>query len=144
MATIEEAEYKIYSRPSHDIEDDDNVKITEDNKDKQMIDEALKRIRKRNITNTKDYTWELMHKEYKYHQKQNGNKKKNEIIKQKLSQLIEEKQNEMCPLGHCYWESGNKCIKGNPCVMCGTMKRTKGCNGCYYYTKQTLGQNDWR
>ena len=53
-----------------------------------MIDDAFKRIRDRNITNTKDYTWQLMVKEYKIHQKQNENKKKNE--KQRLSQLIDQ------------------------------------------------------
>ncbi len=63
-----------------------------------MIDEAFKRIRNRKITNTKDYTWELMQKEYEYYEKQNKNMKKNK--KETLSKLINDSHNEMCRMGH--------------------------------------------
>eukprot|EP01084_Bolivina_argentea_P287663 493606_1 len=93
MATVEKP-LKVYSRPKDDIEDDEKAKIDADNEDKKLIDKAFQRIRDRNITNTKDYTWELMAKEYKIHEKQNENKKKNE--KQRLSQLIGKTAKTMC------------------------------------------------
>ncbi len=65
-----------------------------------MIFDLFDRIRERGITNTKELTWKIMAKEYKYENNKNINEKKeneNEKIKEttQISQLIDERSEDI-------------------------------------------------
>eukprot|EP01084_Bolivina_argentea_P264615 448275_1 len=76
----------------------------EDEEDQNTIFSALKRMRERGITDTNQFTWQLVHNENvnenknEYDEKQNN--KQNNNKQKKLSQLIDVNNNEMCKYGH--------------------------------------------
>eukprot|EP01084_Bolivina_argentea_P118051 209540_1 len=105
--TMQQNAMSIKSQRKQRIEENkQQEKIEEDNKDIQIIFEALSRMRKRGITDTSEFTWKIMYNEHKqnkndknnnnvlnYDEKENENKKINK--NKKISQLIDVKYNQM-------------------------------------------------
>eukprot|EP01083_Nonionella_stella_P252172 869190_1 len=133
--------------------------IEEDNKDQTIIFDALARMRKRGITDTSEFSWTIMYNEYKYNNKNdkndNNNKnglnydeKENENKKikqnQRLSQLINVKNDEMCQYGHGGYFYGDKNkIVDSKCIVCGSMDETEYCQDCVWYDEDRTGK-DWK
>eukprot|EP01084_Bolivina_argentea_P149868 261749_1 len=124
--------------------------LEEDNKDKQIIFDALNRIRDRGITNTNEFTWGIMYYEHKnsndkeYNnsdEKQNENKKINS--KNRISQLTNTKYDEMCRYGHGDFRGNKKIIGDSKCFMCGSMNERKYCFHCICYDYDRTGK-DWK
>eukprot|EP01084_Bolivina_argentea_P149869 261750_1 len=119
--------------------------LEEDNKDKQIIFDALNRIRDRGITNTNEFTWGIMyyehkkenHKQYNNDEKQNENNKINNKInkKDRISQLIDTKYDEMCRFGHGFFVDNKEDIGDSKCIKCGSMNERKHCLDCIYYDR---------
>eukprot|EP01084_Bolivina_argentea_P118053 209542_1 len=99
-------------------------KIEEDNKDKEIIFSALSRIRERGITDTNEFTWEIMYYENKNNNNNDNDEKENENKKanknNKISQLINLNYNKMCQYGHGNFGVKKQNIRDSKC-MCGSM-----------------------
>eukprot|EP01083_Nonionella_stella_P252171 869188_1 len=132
--------------------------IEEDNKDQTIIFDALSRMRQRGITNTSEFSWKIMYNEYKYNNKNdkndNNNKnglnydeKENENKKikqnQRLSQLINVKNDEMCQYGHGEFDDDEDDIVDSKCIICGSMDERKYCDDCVRYDEDRTGK-DWK
>eukprot|EP01084_Bolivina_argentea_P203848 348098_1 len=125
----------------------------EDKKDTHTIFDALKIIRDRGITNTKELTWEIMYSEHqnendkkynnydeKQDEKQNETKQINK--NERISQLVNTKYNEMCKYGHGqYWDNDKKRIGDNKCIMCDSIEERKCCVDCFYYDRDRTGND---
>eukprot|EP01083_Nonionella_stella_P219424 786023_1 len=81
--TMQQNAMDITSQRKERISENKQQEIEEDNKDKQIMFEALDRIRERGITNTSEFTWEIMYYENKYknNKKKKTNKNKKNLIK---------------------------------------------------------------
>eukprot|EP01083_Nonionella_stella_P213687 770502_1 len=140
MSTAEEAEQKLQLD-----EEAQKVQLSqieqEDQKDRMVIYEALGRMRKRGVTDTKKFTWKLVWNENKNEYENNENDEKdgknntNDKEKQqqqqkeeRLSQLININKKEMCSYGHAgklTWEDSE-----HKCIICGYKKEIKYCEDC--------------
>eukprot|EP01084_Bolivina_argentea_P021293 39553_1 len=92
-------------------------------------------MKERGITDTKQFTWQLVYNENKneYDEKENNynNNKKQNNKQEKLSQLIDVNNNKMCKYGHgTYWMNCE-----DKCIICGSKKEIKYCYDCYLYAK---------
>eukprot|EP01084_Bolivina_argentea_P022828 42457_1 len=110
--------------------------IEEDKNDQMSIFKALDRMRKRGLTNTKHFTWQLVYKENEIEYKYNKKDEKQE----RISQLIDEKNKQMCKLGHGEWADDVE--EANKCVSCGSKKEIKCCCDCWNYTTFNKGNDN--
>eukprot|EP01084_Bolivina_argentea_P118050 209539_1 len=72
--TMQQNAMDIKSQRQQRIEENkEQEKIEEDNKDINIIFEALSRMRERGITDTSEFTWKIMHNEHKHNNKNDNN-----------------------------------------------------------------------
>eukprot|EP01084_Bolivina_argentea_P095376 171489_1 len=114
-----------------------NEFANDDQKDEEIVIEALKRMRKRG-RNIRTFMWQTMY-ELCY---QNEEENKQEIVDEKtkedyqthISQLTDTRHTQMCKYGHGRF----KRYKGNDrCIRCSSMEGRRYCNDCYEHKENS-------
>eukprot|EP01084_Bolivina_argentea_P095377 171492_1 len=140
----------IKSQRKHRAMMNQNEFSNDDQKDEEIVIEALKRMRKRG-RNIRTFMWQTMY-ELCY---QNEEENKQEIVDEKtkedyqthISQLIDTRHAQMCKYGHGWFRDED--IGNDKCIQCSSMKGIKYCNDCYEHKENSflaflgMGSNDF-